>query len=363
MSTNAKASKSVGTTLPIAISAVFACFYGCYAAGAASVSITAPVSGETVTPGSSITVTVALNTNHSPISRVAVLSSVVGGLLLAPSYSASFALPPTFSGVLTLIAFAQTNTTVAQSSPVTVLVIPNDTLTSLAVTPSDYTLNALGGTRALRVIGTFAGGETADLTDHRLGTSYESSATNVTSVSLDGLVTAVGNGTAQIIAQNGASQMTIPIMVDAPTTSSPPVANAGPNQTTRPCHTVSLVGGQSYDPNGQALSFAWTQVSGPAVTLSNASSGSPSFIAPPNNSVLQFSLLVTDFVGLSATASTTVNVKACRDDVDRLCREGVTLAQVVGDVSDNPDRVRCHNEHSSHRTPRAKAGAVIAYLP
>ncbi|MBI4744614.1 MAG: IPT/TIG domain-containing protein, partial [Actinobacteria bacterium] len=50
---------------------------------------------------------------------------------------------------------------------------------------------------------------------------------------------------------------------------SPPIANAGPNQTVNEGTAVNLNGAGSSDPDGDTLSYNWTQTAGPAVTLNN----------------------------------------------------------------------------------------------
>ncbi len=57
-----------------------------------------------------------------------------------------------------------------------------------------------------------------------------------------------------------------------------PVAAAGTDRSTEPTRVV-LDGHASSDPNGDTLSYAWTQVGGPTVTLTGASTAAPSFIA------------------------------------------------------------------------------------
>ncbi len=48
--------------------------------------------------------------------------------------------------------------------------------------------------------------------------------------------------------------------------------------------------------------LGWTQTGGPAVTLSSRTVVSPTFTAPANPTVLTFTLIVTDSLGLAATA-------------------------------------------------------------
>jgi VCBS repeat-containing protein len=76
-----------------------------------------------------------------------------------------------------------------------------------------------------------------------------------------------------------------------------PTANAGADQAVDEGAAVRLDGSASSDPDLNALNFAWTQVSGPAVTLANPSSATPTFTAPPVSSgstTLVFRLIVHD---------------------------------------------------------------------
>lgn len=88
----------------------------------------------------------------------------------------------------------------------------------------------------------------------------------------------------------------------------PPVAVAGPNQTVNELTVATLNGSASSDPDGDPFTYAWTRLSGPVVTPSNAASATPSFTAPevdPGGATLVFQLVVTDSGGLSSPPSTT----------------------------------------------------------
>jgi hypothetical protein len=94
------------------------------------------------------------------------------------------------------------------------------------------------------------------------------------------------------------------------TVNTPPVANAGVPQTVLSGTTVTLEG-TGVDANGTVQTYAWTQTSGPAVTLSSPSVARPTFTAPvvTSTTLLTFSLVVTDNDGASsAPATADVNV-------------------------------------------------------
>jgi hypothetical protein len=76
-----------------------------------------------------------------------------------------------------------------------------------------------------------------------------------------------------------------------------PIADAGLMQTNvEPFTTVTLNGSSSHDPDADTLTYAWTQTVGPAVTLLNATTATPSFVAPATlpGTTLTFQLIVND---------------------------------------------------------------------
>jgi len=89
--------------------------------------------------------------------------------------------------------------------------------------------------------------------------------------------------------------------------SSPPIANAGPNQVGVAPGTVTLDGSGSYDPLGLTLTYQWTQIGGASVSLSGASSVKATF-AGASGQTYNFKLTVTNTDGLSASATTSVTV-------------------------------------------------------
>ena len=94
-----------------------------------------------------------------------------------------------------------------------------------------------------------------------------------------------------------------------PPPASPPVANAGPDQSVAAGALVTLSGAGSSDPDNNIASYAWSQTGGASVSLSSPSAVSTTFTAPAG-STLTFLLTVTDGGGLKATDTTVITVAA-----------------------------------------------------
>jgi len=90
----------------------------------------------------------------------------------------------------------------------------------------------------------------------------------------------------------------------------PPTANAGSDQTVQEGTTVNLDGSASNDSDGSITTYSWSQTAGPAVSLSNANTATPSFTAPnvSGNTILTFQLTVTDTDNATGTDSVNITV-------------------------------------------------------
>jgi hypothetical protein len=91
---------------------------------------------------------------------------------------------------------------------------------------------------------------------------------------------------------------------------SPPVANAGPDQSGVAAGAIfTLDGSGSSATNGLIASYAWTQTAGDPVTLSDPTAEGPTATAPSTSSpqTLTFQLVVTDALG-SVSTPETVNI-------------------------------------------------------
>jgi len=123
----------------------------------------------------------------------------------------------------------------------------------------------------------------------------------------------------EILSYSAGSPPTIPltkveylISGEAPSSGGPPTAAATADPgSVYAGEEVTLDASGATDPDGQSLSFQWTQTSGPSVSLSNATSTQATFTAPEveSETALEFEVEVTDPDGNAATASTSVTVQ------------------------------------------------------
>ena len=125
----------------------------------------------------------------------------------------------------------------------------------------------------------------------------------------------------------------------------PPTADAGPNQNVDEETIVTLNGSNSFDSDDGIASYQWTQIAGPAVSLSDPQAVQPTFTAPTvetDGVSLNFELTVTDYGSLQSTDTTIVNVIWLNDPptanagVDQTVLEKSTVT-LDGSNSSDPD--------------------------
>jgi hypothetical protein len=93
---------------------------------------------------------------------------------------------------------------------------------------------------------------------------------------------------------------------------------AGPNATVNQGDTVSLTSTYAdAHPGATIASYAWSQVAGPHVALSNANIPNPTFVAPTvrSDTILRFQLTVTDSAGTTASITTAVIVNGVKSSL------------------------------------------------
>lgn len=102
------------------------------------------------------------------------------------------------------------------------------------------------------------------------------------------------------------------VLVNVLTVAGIPIADAGANLVVLEGDAAQLSGAGSSDPDGGALTYAWTQLTGPAAALTGADTAMPSFTAPDVavDTPALFQLRVTDAQGLQDVDEVLVSVRA-----------------------------------------------------
>lgn len=108
-------------------------------------------------------------------------------------------------------------------------------------------------------------------------------------------------------ASQGSTSNTITQLVNA---ASPPVARAGADQTATFQAQPTLDGSLSSDPQGEPLTYRWSQVDGPVVTLADRTEAKTKVTVPSTAGVAHLRLTVTNAAGLSSSDDMAITVKA-----------------------------------------------------
>lgn len=160
-----------------------------------------------------------------------------------------------------------------------------------------------------------------------------------------------------------------------------PVADAGPDQIGAAAGTINLDGSASFDPEGDTLTYQWSQVAGPAVSIAGMNSARASFTAAEGQSY-SFRLVVKDpqgqqgidTVAVTTTTAQAVQIVRFQASPDRiragqqstidwqvLNADSVTISPEVGSVSANGTRAVSPRTTTQYRlTARNSRGEVSA---
>jgi len=180
----------------------------------ATLQIITPAAGTVVNPGQ--TIVVYVSTSGSPFGGVSLAApelQITSTLILnAPPYQFSLGIPSrTTPGPYTIKALGMGSGSPIFSNPVMIDVERADSPRSIAI-DSALLQMSIGDKTSIRVFGTYSDGSVVDLSSS-IRTKYELTSADVTSVSSEGLVTAVAPGSTTIVVRHLDRQAIVKVKV------------------------------------------------------------------------------------------------------------------------------------------------------
>ncbi|QAT84875.1 hypothetical protein EJ065_3312 [Corallococcus coralloides] len=175
--------------------------------------ITSPQPGTVVSPGGTVTVSVAGAGGFQP-ETVLILSEGSASILESGPFTTPFRIPAQALGTLELAAFGiDSQGRMVSSARIPLTVSSSARLSSIQVLNGDATLRGPGAKRKLVVDGRYTDGVTRDISSPARGTLYSVSNTNIATITADGTLTGVSKGMATVMVRNGTVLTSITVTV------------------------------------------------------------------------------------------------------------------------------------------------------
>ena len=173
----------------------------------ASLEITQPAPGSVFEPGEFVQVVVEA-TGGILVDKVLIVSPSSAEIDNSSPFEFLLQIPAESLGAFTIAAAGLNLDTgeLFNADDVSVSVQTSSQLLSLDARPDNLILFGTGYSRQIRALGTFDDGITRDISDPALGTIYSVADPQVATVSLQGLVTAIEEGSTVVTIENGTAQ-------------------------------------------------------------------------------------------------------------------------------------------------------------
>lgn len=151
-----------------------------------------------------------------------------------------------------------------------------------------------------------------------------------------------GNYVIQLIVVDAKGLASSPDTVTVSTINSAPIADAGPDQIVTSLGTAITLGGESWDPDGDSISYSWAMTSKPAgsmAILSDPASPNPTFVADVYGDYM-IELVVTDSWASSPSDSVKVsfgNLRPVADGGNSFAMPRGSVVNLDGSASYDPN--------------------------
>jgi Bacterial Ig-like domain (group 2) len=183
-------------------------------AGRSTIRITSPASGTVVHPGDTVPVSVETSGKYFAGVMIDAQIPIIGDALTTPPFHFSIHIPKNIKpGVYSLIASGATAPDQVEESEMVLLDVemPEPPIT-VRTSPTLMSGMKVGDQDTINVYGKYKDGETASLSNSKQ-TTFVSLDTTVVTVSDDGLVTAVGPGSTEIVVHVGELEAHVKVRV------------------------------------------------------------------------------------------------------------------------------------------------------